>query len=562
MGLGFRHKVALVSALCVVITLAVAFVLLDRMHQRQYEESMVQQARMLFRQVVITRMWIADHEGIFVEKLPWVQPNPYLENPQMEAVGKTYVKENPAMVTRELSEYSRKHAAYWFHITSLKPINPNNAPDTFERAALERLGRKEATEHWGVEALEGKSSFRYIAPLLVEAACLKCHAKHGYKLGDVRGGISVTFPIDATLAMFKRERLLMAVLILVVAAALVLALNIAMARVVVDPLARLRAMASAFGKEATSEAPDAQSHGMCEGMSPDVMNPKDELQGLFLEFCRMRELIASHQRDQGRKIDEATAELTNLNERIALAMERYRGLSTRKSEFITSLTHELRTPLTSIKGAAGYLTERMQRPDIHCAHSQELVPFLQIIDRNINRFIKLVEDAHNLEKIETGHLEMHEELVDLRTLLQEAQQELHDQAQRREILLELAPCPDPLWAMADPIRIRQVLDNLLINAIRHSPEADTVTMSGCTSGQWNIVTVHDQGQGLTPDKQRRVFEQFFKESKDGSGLGLTISKHIVEAHRGVIGVESTPGAGAEFYFKLPVATVPTDMEQG
>jgi len=115
-----------------------------------------QQAKALFRQVVLTRKWIADHGGVFVEKVPWKEASPYLDEPEItDRSGRTYLKQTPAMVTKELSNYARERGMYWFHITSLKLINPDNAPDTFEKASL--VSFEKGAHHGG----EARKSFHH-----------------------------------------------------------------------------------------------------------------------------------------------------------------------------------------------------------------------------------------------------------------------------------------------------------------------------------------------------------------------------------------------------------------
>lgn len=174
------------------------------------EAELQNRARAHFENIVLTRRWNAGYGGIFVEKKPGVESNPYLENPDITTVdGKVYTKKNPALMTREISEIAEKSdTAYRFHITSLTPLNPHNQPDEFERESLKKFetGARETI----MRVLEGDRTFyRYMAPLVTEESCLQCHGKQGYRVGDIRGGISVQFDISdieksekQTLALF------------------------------------------------------------------------------------------------------------------------------------------------------------------------------------------------------------------------------------------------------------------------------------------------------------------------------------------------------------------------
>ncbi|HNY25899.1 MAG TPA: diguanylate cyclase [Candidatus Sumerlaeota bacterium] len=174
------------------------------------EAELQNRARAHFENIVLTRRWNAGYGGVFVEKKPGVESNPYLENPDITTVdGRVFTKKNPALMTREVSEIAEKSdAAYRFHITSLTPLNPHNLPDEFERKSLKKFeaGARETV----TRVFEGDRTFyRYMGPLGTEESCLPCHGKQGYRVGDVRGGISVQFDISdieksekQTLALF------------------------------------------------------------------------------------------------------------------------------------------------------------------------------------------------------------------------------------------------------------------------------------------------------------------------------------------------------------------------
>lgn len=160
------------------------------------KEQIFTTARTHFKNIVLTRRWNAAHGGVYVEKNKGIVSNPYLENPDITAVsGKVYTKKNPALMTREISELAKKAGDFRYRITSLKPLNPDNAPDRFEKKSLTRFeaGNLEASVF---EKNEGKTDFRYMAPLFVEEICLNCHTGQGYQVGDIRGGISVSFDVS------------------------------------------------------------------------------------------------------------------------------------------------------------------------------------------------------------------------------------------------------------------------------------------------------------------------------------------------------------------------------
>jgi len=159
-------------------------------------EEILTRARAHFESIVLMRRWVASYGGVYVEKRPGVESNPYLVNPDITSLdGTVYTKRNPSLMTRELSEMAEKDAGLLsFRITSLNPLNVANHPDSFERVALLSFARNQ-TEQTVTEQVGDRSFFRYMAPLLVEESCLECHASQGYLPGDIRGGISVSFDI-------------------------------------------------------------------------------------------------------------------------------------------------------------------------------------------------------------------------------------------------------------------------------------------------------------------------------------------------------------------------------
>ena len=154
-----------------------------------------QQARMLYRQVVLTRQWVADQQGLFLTQTEAARPNVFLNEPTITTdTGLVLVKRNPAMVTRELSEYATRTGLGWFRVTSLKPVNPANGPDAFEQESLRSFGEGKS-EHLAIARNNEGRVLRYAAPLVTENSCLTCHSEHGYHTGDIRGALSITIPI-------------------------------------------------------------------------------------------------------------------------------------------------------------------------------------------------------------------------------------------------------------------------------------------------------------------------------------------------------------------------------
>jgi len=172
------------------------------------------EARTAFMKDVIYRRWNADHGGVYVPVTETIQPNPYLDVPERDIttpMGIKLTKVNPAYMTRQVYELALKSYNVRGHITSLHPIRPANAPDPWEEKALKSFqnGLKEVSS---VEEMEGGEYMRLMQPLSTEEGCLKCHAIQGYKIGDIRGGISVSIPMAPHMEIVRSKTLTLYIL--------------------------------------------------------------------------------------------------------------------------------------------------------------------------------------------------------------------------------------------------------------------------------------------------------------------------------------------------------------
>ncbi|RMG73482.1 MAG: DUF3365 domain-containing protein [Nitrospirae bacterium] len=527
-------KVLIICALLLFFTLSVAFYFLKSRQESLLMEQVQSQAKILFKQIVLTRRWVADHGGIFVEKLPWVKKNIYLKDSEiMDVSGKRYIKENPAYVTRQLSEYSKQEGLYWFHITSLKLVNPANAPDEFERKALRMFERGEADELSKIEYVDGARYYRYIAPLYVESACISCHP--GYGLGSVRGGISVTLPVEHLYKKMARLNREMIVAGLIISFLLLAILFFSIRAMAISPIVKLKKQISRYPESRLDER---------------SLMAEDEIGELYRAFQKMAEEIQQYHSSLKDKIKEATQELQRTNQKLLEANRLYRQLSQRKSDFISNISHELRTPLTSIKGAVDYLHTRLstQSPPQRLK-DEEMRNFVEIIRSNTQRLIKMVECSLDLEKIESGRLDMEFSDLDLAGTIDDTINSFRPLFNERSISVE-TEIERPILVHADEDRIRQVLNNLLGNILEHCPACSRVKVEGYCSGDWAVVKISDNGPGIPSSLKERIFDKFVKGPRGGTGLGLSICKSIIEAHNGEIGLLNQK-EGSTFYFKIP-----------
>jgi two-component system phosphate regulon sensor histidine kinase PhoR len=226
-----------------------------------------------------------------------------------------------------------------------------------------------------------------------------------------------------------------------------------------------------------------------------------------------------------------------------------RRLERARRELTANVSHELRTPLTSIKGFAETLLAGAVRDESTARH------FLEIIDNEANRLVKLVDDLLDLSRLESKRIILELGQVDVARLVEETVARFRPLAGARD--LELQPAAQDIIAIADRDRLAQVLTNLLDNAIKFTPEGGRIAVGWRAANGEVEVSVADTGGGISDVDLPHVFERFYKADRaraagsGGSGLGLAITKHIVEAHGGRIRVSSEPGRGTTFTFTVP-----------
>jgi signal transduction histidine kinase len=229
-----------------------------------------------------------------------------------------------------------------------------------------------------------------------------------------------------------------------------------------------------------------------------------------------------------------------------------------KSQFLANVSHELRTPLSGILGSCEILVEEPATP-------AAMVPDLERIRASGYELLRLIDELLDLSKMEAGRIELSPEPFEVATLVREVAETVRPLAERKEVALDASAAPDPGWVLADRVRLRQVLLNLVANAVKFTERGTVRIDARCEGAAGEMGTavfrVRDTGIGITPEQMERLFQPFVQADASttrrygGTGLGLAIAERFCRLMGGSITVESVPGAGSTFTVSLPVRRI-------
>jgi len=222
-----------------------------------------------------------------------------------------------------------------------------------------------------------------------------------------------------------------------------------------------------------------------------------------------------------------------------------------KSEFVATMSHELRTPLHTIIGFSELLTDELKGP-----LNQDQARFVRYIQKDAQHLLALINEVLDLSKIEAGSLILNRQTLDLSGVLEEAIASIRPQCRAKSIRIE-THIPDSLFVDADSVRLKQIVYNLLSNAVKFTPAGRRIEIDASCAGGFVEISVIDTGIGIPEYEHQSIFDKFHQVVtatsgiREGTGLGLTITKRLVEEHGGRIWLASQPGKGSRFTFTIP-----------
>ncbi len=501
-----------IFAVVAVLTLSYGLLILYTSHlqNRLVIGQAEQQARMLYRQILLTRQWVADHQGLFLVQSETTRPNDYLNEPVMTTeTGLTLVKRNPAMVTRELSEYAARTGLGWFRVTSLQPVNPANAPDAFEQESLHSFGRGQV-EHLAIDRNDDGRVLRYAAPLITETSCLACHSEHGYHPGDIRGALSISIPIawaDTFIDTNNQTIFFLGLLSVLAAAAVMLLL---FNRLVTRPMQQLTNAMTVFPEQAVETL--------------DLPVTKDEIGRLSFSFTALCQRLSASQH--------------------ALAAAGEKGFRAEKLAALGQLTagiaHEINNPLAGMLNCVKSMQQEPENLDLQKR-------YLPLLHKGLKRIELTMRQLLNYGRVEP--LQIHQ--VDIDTVILDCLELLGYRL--RNIVVNLDLRFNNLCCI-DSEAIKQIVMNITLNATQAMPDGGHLNIASREENGSVVLIIEDTGIGIAHALLDRIFDPFFttKEVGEGTGLGLAVTLAMVQRLNGQIDVQSQPGRGSTFIVTLPV----------
>jgi two-component system, NtrC family, sensor kinase len=332
-------------------------------------------------------------------------------------------------------------------------------------------------------------------------------------------------------AIWRTALLLVAFLLLAIATSVLLA------RRLVRPIESIQAAAAKIGSGSLNQRIEIPS--------------QDELGALAEEFNRMASRLQESYSSLEQKVEERTRELATALKELDEKGRELEAASRHKSQFLANMSHELRTPLNAIIGFSQVLAEKL-----FGEVNEKQEEYLDDILTSANHLLALINDVLDLSKVEAGQVELEVASFSLREALELGVVTVRERAINDGVQLTLATNGGVDLVVGDERRIRQVIFNLLSNAVKFTPAGGAVDVQAAEVDGEVQISVTDSGPGIAAADQERIFEEFQQtdagvEQREGTGLGLALSKRLVELHGGRIWVDSEPGKGSTFVFTLP-----------
>ena len=415
------------------------------------------------------------------------------------------------------------------------------------------------------ETVNGIPVFTLLRPLQNAPQCQKCHGRDH----RVRGVASIATSMAQTTAALNRNRNQQGLVAVLTILGVALTLSATIRHVVLRPIRDVAAAAQRIGRGDFSVRVPVTIEDEIGTLAAAVNQMAVQLHQSYTALEHKAADHAAMATENAALYAQVRQHAEVLEARVATRTRELEVANRHKSEFLANVSHELRTPLTAIKGFVDNMLDGL---------TGELNPrqrrYLTRIKANTDRLARLINDLLDLTRIEAGRLELRPTSLCLTPLITEVVASLRPVAADKHIQLDVATADPDATAWADRDKVTQVLTNLLGNALKFTPAHGRITVAiARDDAAWVQIAVADTGPGIAAEEATRIFDQFYQvahvdmQRPQGTGLGLPISKMLVEMQCGKLWVESVVGRGSTFYFTLPVLppVTPagaTDAEEG
>jgi signal transduction histidine kinase len=478
------------------------------------QQSILQEAGAHFKNILDTRKWNASHDGIFVRDDGIIKPNPYLQDNVLKTEdNQTLIKINPAWMTRQISEIANKDNSYYYKITSLKPINPDNQADAFEKEALEFFEKNKDTEIYYSfsKNQKGKTEFDFMGSLKVAPKCMQCHEYQGYAVGDIRGGIRVSLPTN----IYNQSL-------------------------------------EALEKEAWEDKGKTMLFALIVGLLLSAYMRKSLLHTLEVEELN---------RDLEEKVRVRTQELYEINETLEervqeeiqknrlkeaamLTQSRYAAMG----EMISMLAHQWRQPIAVINMQISNILVDIE---LGSENIEEINNELVNISNETQKLSQIIASFSDLfdSGAEKRVLKPEDVLEDILSLMSASLE-----AYTIEVRKEYAS--DTMFTLASK-NLFQVYWNILGNALemlhRKKIQEPFIEIKVYEDENAVITQISDNAGGIKEEAYEKIFEPYYSTNKNlnGKGLGLYIAKTLIEKELGGSISVKNSAVGADFFIRIP-----------
>ena len=541
-----KYKLAVPTVVIIALLMALNVAWSYTSQREQAQAAMREQASMLTRQ--LNAMW--DFMAINQDRINYDSDGNY-----------DFKGLHCSIVGLSVSNHFSQDTDYKIRYVSDRPRNAAHATDEFETQVMERFRQDASLASYDeMAAFDGQSSLRYVTPLRIDSSCMPCHggpagerdvtgrAKEGLELGDLYGVISVVVPsatYDESIAQnVAREGFLFFALIVACVVSVYFFVN----RFVTAPLERLKnAVRVTDGGRFAVDVKDVRGDGEVHELAAYFQTMSAELNALYDNLESQVELRAGQLMVANEELLRQRGQLEAMNERLS-EESRY------KSDFLAMMSHELRTPLTSVIAFTEILQEQEDDATGERAH------ILGEIRQNAAILLSRINNSLDVARLEAGKSELALQVVDMADVVNSVEAALEPLARTKGVVLSVEVARNVPLITADPDKARRVVENLAGNAVKFTPAGGRIDIEATfdeTAGTVRVA-VRDDGIGIEPADMAVIFDKFVQGDAsasrryNGSGLGLSLARELMELRGGTVEARSDPGAGSEFTAAFPV----------